>query len=91
VTPVLPNTFINVASPIVDVPILHFALGTLIGCLPNNFMAVNAGDHLSELESLSDLYDRKLIALGLVVGVVALLPVYLSHRHDRQQAKEKRQ
>ena len=27
VTPVLPNTFINVASPIVEVPVLHFSLG----------------------------------------------------------------
>ena len=27
VTPILPNTFINVASPIVGVPVLQFALG----------------------------------------------------------------
>lgn len=91
VTPILPNTFINVASPIVDVPLFHFALGTFIGCLPNNFMAVKAGDHLSELNTLSDLYDKKLITLGLIVGVVALVPVYLSHRHERQQAKQKQQ
>lgn len=29
--------------------------GTLLGCLPNNFFAVNAGSHLGELRSLSDL------------------------------------
>ncbi|KAI7841563.1 hypothetical protein COHA_004733 [Chlorella ohadii] len=55
VTPILPNTFINVASPIVGVPLAPFALGTLLGCLPNNFFAVNAGSHLGELRSLSDL------------------------------------
>lgn len=38
-TPVLPNTFINVASPMVGVPLPHFALATLLGCAPNNFMA----------------------------------------------------
>ncbi len=27
VTPLLPNTFINVCSPIVNVPLPHFALG----------------------------------------------------------------
>jgi hypothetical protein len=54
-------------------------------------MAVKAGDHLSELNTLSDLYDKKLITLGLIVGVVALVPVYLSHRHERQQAKQKQQ
>lgn len=29
--------------------------GTLLGCLPNNFVAVNTGSHLGELRSLSDL------------------------------------
>lgn len=27
VTPILPNIFINIASPVVDVPLRHFALG----------------------------------------------------------------
>ncbi|KAE8716257.1 hypothetical protein F3Y22_tig00110151pilonHSYRG00072 [Hibiscus syriacus] len=30
-TPILPNTFINVASPIVDVPYRIFFLATFIG------------------------------------------------------------
>ena len=32
VTPILPNTFINVASPIVGVPLAPFALGKRAGC-----------------------------------------------------------
>eukprot|EP00878_Enallax_costatus_P024036 GHUV01025624.1.p1 GENE.GHUV01025624.1~~GHUV01025624.1.p1 ORF type:complete len:182 (+),score=54.92 GHUV01025624.1:507-1052(+) len=86
VTPILPNVFINVASPIVGVPFLEFMLGTLIGCAPNNFMAANAGDHLSELDSLADLYKPRMLLLGLTVGCVALLPVYVKHRHARKQA-----
>ena len=31
VTPILPNTFVNVASPIVGVPLLPFALGESVG------------------------------------------------------------
>lgn len=84
VTPILPNTFINVASPIVGVPLMPFALGTLIGCLPNNFMAAHAGDHLSDLHSLADLYSPRIVALGLVVGCVALVPVGWKHRHERR-------
>lgn len=60
--------------------------GTLIGCAPNNFMAANAGDHLSELDSLADLYNPRMLLLGLTVGSVALLPVYLKHRHERGMA-----
>ncbi|KAK9845737.1 hypothetical protein WJX81_000915 [Elliptochloris bilobata] len=76
VTPLLPNTFINVCAPIVRVPLPHFALGTLIGCLPNNFLAVHAGSKLGELRSLRDLYSPRMIALGCAVGVIALLPVF---------------
>ena len=32
VTPLLPNTFINVCAPIVRVPLPHFALGALLRC-----------------------------------------------------------
>lgn len=85
VTPILPNTFINVASPIVGVPLVPFFFGTLIGCLPNNIMAAHAGDHLSDLHSMADLYNPRVIALGLVVGCVALVPVWWKHRHERQQ------
>ena len=38
--------------------------GTFLGCLPNNFVAVSAGSKLGELQSLQDLYDRKLLLLG---------------------------
>ena len=79
-TPVLPNTFINVASPIVGVPLPHFFAATLLGCAPNNFMAARAGDHLSELDDLSDLYDRRMLGLGVTIGAVALLPIWLKRR-----------
>jgi hypothetical protein len=47
VTPLLPNTFISVASPIVNVPLPLFFLGTLIGCSPSNFVMANAGARAS--------------------------------------------
>ncbi|KAL3148829.1 hypothetical protein ABBQ32_001707 [Trebouxia sp. C0010 RCD-2024] len=77
VTPVLPNTFINVASPMVDVPLRPFMLGTMLGCLPNNFVAVSAGNWLVELNLLKDLYDGRLVLLGLAVGLTVLLPIFL--------------
>jgi uncharacterized membrane protein YdjX (TVP38/TMEM64 family) len=39
-TPTLPNTFINVASPIVDVPYHIFFLATLIGLVPAAYVTV---------------------------------------------------
>ena len=40
VTPTLPNTFINMASPIVDVPYHIFFLATLVGLIPAAYVTV---------------------------------------------------
>ncbi|KAK9798178.1 hypothetical protein WJX73_009252 [Symbiochloris irregularis] len=87
VTPIFPNVFINVASPIVDVPVLQFTAGTLLGCMPNNFVFCNAGGRLGELQSFADLYDVKLLLLGCVVGVAAMVPVVWTHVHKKQSLK----
>ena len=75
----MPNTFINVASPIVGVPLPSFALGTILGTLPNNFAAVSAGERLGDITSLKDLYSRKsAFALGAAF-LCSALPLLL-HR-----------
>lgn len=76
-TPILPNTFINVASPLVGLPLQPFVIGTLLGCLPNNFVAVSAGSRLGEIRSMSDMYDVKSLAIGLLVSGVALLSMLM--------------
>ncbi|KAL6770581.1 hypothetical protein ACKKBF_B31820 [Auxenochlorella protothecoides x Auxenochlorella symbiontica] len=81
VTPLLPNTFINVASPLAGVPVWPFSLGTLLGCMPNNFVAVGAGTRLSSMNSLADLYDARAILLGLGFGALALMSAWLQRRH----------
>lgn len=80
VTPILPNTFINVASPVVQVPLVPFIAGTFLGCIPNNFIAVNTGNKLGELKSLTSLYDTKQLLFGLGIGLVALFPIFWKRR-----------
>ena len=66
--------------------------GTLMGCLPNNFLAVNAGSKLGELKALTDLYDIRIILAGGGVGLLAALTVAWKHfavkREQRKLAKE---
>lgn len=59
----------------------------MLGCLPNNLVAVNAGSHLGELRSLQDLYSIRLVVLGAAVGLAALAPIYLKRRSERAAAK----
>ncbi|KAJ9707206.1 hypothetical protein PVL29_002278 [Vitis rotundifolia] len=47
VTPTLPNTFINVASPMVDVPYHIFFLATFIGLIPAAYVTVRVGVNYS--------------------------------------------
>ncbi|KAE8795450.1 putative membrane protein [Hordeum vulgare] len=84
VNPTLPNTFINLASPIVDVPFHTFLLATLIGLIPAAYVTVRARIALGELTSLSDLYDTQSVALLFLIGVVSsirLAEAFISLEH----------
>jgi len=74
ITPTLPNTFINVASPIVDVPYHIFFIASFFGLIPAAYVTVRAGLALGELRSLGDLYDFKTIA---TLFLLALSPSFL--------------
>ncbi|XP_065877228.1 uncharacterized membrane protein At4g09580 [Euphorbia lathyris] len=76
-TPTLPNTFINVASPIVDVPYHIFFLATFIGLIPAAYVTVKAGIALGELQSLGDLYDFNSMATIFLIGVVSITPTLI--------------
>ncbi|GMH43458.1 hypothetical protein BSKO_11380 [Bryopsis sp. KO-2023] len=81
-TPLLPNTFINVASPIVGLPLRHFFWGTFFGCIPNNSIAVTAGSRLSEMKSLNELYSPRMLLFGCFAGCVAIAPVLLKMKQS---------
>ncbi|KAF3672110.1 putative xyloglucan endotransglucosylase/hydrolase protein 30-like [Capsicum annuum] len=80
VTPTLPNTFINVASPIVDVPYHIFLLGTVVGVIPATYVTVRAGLALGELQSVGDLYDFNSIATLFLIGLVSVTPTLIGNK-----------
>uniref|UniRef100_A0A7N2N1W2 VTT domain-containing protein n=1 Tax=Quercus lobata TaxID=97700 RepID=A0A7N2N1W2_QUELO len=79
-TPTLPNTFINFASPIVDVPYHIFFLATIIGLIPAAFVTVRAGLALGELQSVGDLYDFQSIATLFFIGIVSITPTLVRNK-----------
>ncbi|KAK1379099.1 Inositol 1,3,4-trisphosphate 5/6-kinase family protein [Heracleum sosnowskyi] len=81
VTPTLPNTFINVASPIVDVPFHIFFLATSVGLIPAAFVTVRAGIALGDLHSMCDLYDFQSIATLSLIGIVSVTPTLMSNKN----------
>ncbi|XP_065070432.1 transmembrane protein 41B-like [Rhopilema esculentum] len=75
ITPFLPNWFINITSPVLDVALWPFFLGTFIGVAPPSFGYISAGFELYELTTTGDALSFKSITLVVVAAVVSLLPV----------------
>ncbi|BAF12933.1 uncharacterized membrane protein At4g09580 [Oryza sativa Japonica Group] len=80
ITPTLPNTFINMASPIVDIPFHIFFAATLIGLIPASYITVKAGRALGDLRSLRELYDSKTLVILFLIGTVAVAPTILKRK-----------
>ncbi|PWA51068.1 C1-like protein [Artemisia annua] len=79
-TPTFPNMFINVASPIVNVPYHTFLLGTSIGIIPAAYVTVKAGITLGELQSVKDLYDIHSIGTLFLIGIASVTPTLISKK-----------
>lgn len=80
VTPTLPNTFINLASPIVGIPFHIFFFATLVGLIPAAFVTVRAGIALGDLRSMGDLYDMHSIATLFLIGIVSVTPTLMNNK-----------
>ncbi|KAL6269601.1 hypothetical protein ACE6H2_026512 [Prunus campanulata] len=80
ITPTLPNLFINLASPIVDIPFHVFFLATFIGLIPASYITVRAGLALGELKSVKDLYDFKTLVVLFLIGSVIIFPTLLKRK-----------
>ncbi|PKI41887.1 uncharacterized membrane protein At4g09580-like [Punica granatum] len=80
ITPTLPNLFINLASPIVDVPFHVFFFATFIGLFPAAYITVRAGLALGDLKSVKDLYDFKTLFVLFLIGSLIILPTVLKRK-----------
>ncbi|CAN6281736.1 unnamed protein product [Urochloa humidicola] len=80
ITPTLPNTFINMASPIVDIPFHIFFAATLVGLIPASYITVKAGRALGDLKSVRELYDFKTLVVLFLIGSVAVVPTILKRK-----------
>ncbi|XP_065847322.1 uncharacterized membrane protein At4g09580-like [Euphorbia lathyris] len=80
VTPTLPNLFINLASPIVDIPFHIFFLATLLGLIPASYITVRAGLALGDLRSVKELYDFKTLLMLFFIGAIIIFPTLLKRK-----------
>jgi uncharacterized membrane protein YdjX (TVP38/TMEM64 family) len=83
VTPLLPNWFINISSPILEVPLYKFALATFLGLMPMNVMHVKTGLMLSDLQKIGGV-DYKTLAMLFGIGFIVLLPTLFKKKLSKK-------
>ncbi|RIA93899.1 snare associated Golgi protein [Glomus cerebriforme] len=87
IAPILPNWFINIASPHLGVGIGVFYWATFFGVAPLTFIHVQAGEtihKLSENDEFVFLTTQNIITMSLV-AIVALIPIILRKRFESQE------
>ncbi|KAG1933605.1 transmembrane protein 41A-B [Pimephales promelas] len=85
--PMTPNWFLNITSPILNIPIPIFFFSILIGLIPYNFICVRTGAILSEIQSLDDIFSWGTLLQLLLIACVALLPGALIRRYSQAHFK----
>lgn len=73
--PFSPYWFINLISPLLDIPVSPFFWSTFFGVMPYNFICAQAGDVLGDLTSTSDIVSISLVIKLLLVSFISLVPV----------------
>lgn len=72
--PMSPNWFLNMASPILNIPIHYFFFSVLIGLMPYNFICVQTGCVLSSIKSVNDIFTFWILFKLLLVALVSVMP-----------------
>jgi uncharacterized membrane protein YdjX (TVP38/TMEM64 family) len=88
ITPILPNWFINVCSPILDVPLKDFFLGTFAGVALPSILFIQAGKTLHQLSSASDVFSWRSILILTFCAILSLLPIYFKDKIQKVFKKQ---
>lgn len=83
ITPIFPNWFINITSPIIGVPFLPFFLGTLVGVAPPSSIAIIAGKTL-KIAATPSLFTWNSAFWLTLAALASLIPVI----HNNLQRKK---
>ena len=73
--PLFPFFLVNIAMGVSRVSWKVFMVGTLLGKLPATWIYANAGSHLANLRSLSDITSPEVIGALTLLCLLALTPV----------------
>lgn len=89
--PLTPYWFINLASPLVGVPVIPFMTSMFLGCMPYNYICAQAGAILGEIHELRDIYQQPWILFQIVMVLVLSATAFWLSKRSKKQQMEKEQ
>uniref|UniRef100_A0A8C2UAJ8 Transmembrane protein 41A n=1 Tax=Coturnix japonica TaxID=93934 RepID=A0A8C2UAJ8_COTJA len=85
--PMTPNWFLNLSAPILNIPIAQFFFSVLIGLTPYNFICVQTGAILSQINSLDAIFSWDTLLKLLLMAMAALIPGTLIKKYSKKHLK----
>ncbi|XP_010715011.1 transmembrane protein 41A, partial [Meleagris gallopavo] len=85
--PMTPNWFLNLSAPILNIPISQFFFSVLIGLTPYNFICVQTGAILSQINSLDAIFSWDTLLKLLLMAMAALIPGTLIKKYSKKHLK----
>ncbi|KAI9217371.1 snare associated Golgi protein-domain-containing protein, partial [Blastocladiella britannica] len=79
--PFTPNWLLNLAAPVVGVPLMPFFASAVAGLAPYNIVTTQAGALLATVHSFADVLQPATIAKLAAVAAASLVPVWLKRRN----------
>jgi uncharacterized membrane protein YdjX (TVP38/TMEM64 family) len=85
--PLFPFFLVNLATAFTKISLRTYVLGTLVGIVPGTFVYVNLGQTLGRIDSLSGLVSTETIGAFVLLGLFALVPVFVRKFRAARAAK----
>lgn len=86
--PLFPFWLVNVVPALAAVNLRTYVLATAIGIVPGSFVFANLGLSLARIESTRELLSGEVLTALLLLGVFALVPVFVKKRRAAKAATE---
>jgi len=85
--PLFPFFLVNLAPAFTTISLRTYVAGTLVGIIPGTFVYVNLGQTLGRIDSLSGLVSTETLGAFALLGLFALLPVFVKKFRSARAAK----
>lgn len=82
--PFSPNWLLNITCGIAEVPFHYFFFSVLLGLIPYNFVCVQAGSMINNLNSIQDVFDTSTMINLTMMALMALFPVILKRKKNKK-------